>query len=88
MLYFTDDEMAVHGPGDQPSVFRWSHSGANRKAKYEPLEPLTMSAGYLIGRDASKWVRDVPRYERLARTDIYPNIDIHHHTTKGSNSVE
>jgi len=38
--------------------------------------PLPGRANYLIGRDASKWVTDVPTFGRVAYRAIYPGVDL------------
>jgi Bacterial Ig-like domain (group 3)/Abnormal spindle-like microcephaly-assoc'd, ASPM-SPD-2-Hydin/Beta-propeller repeat len=39
-------------------------------------DQLSGHANYLIGRDSSRWVRNVPLYSEVDYTDIYPGISL------------
>lgn len=59
-------------PGAEVSV---SLEGAN-KAPAEGLDPLTQRTNYLLGRDASKWITNVPNFRRVRYANVYPGIDV------------
>lgn len=50
--------------------------GANRRAEAEPLDPQPGVSHYLLGRDPSRWITNVPHYGRVRFRNIYPGIDI------------
>src|SRR5258705_5735472 len=54
---------------------RLEFAGANKDAIWETAEPLNETISYYKGRDASQWVRDLPRYSKLIHRQIYPGID-------------
>jgi hypothetical protein len=45
-------------------------------ARLEALEPLEGRSHYLVGRDSSRWRREVPHYRRVAARQLYPGIDV------------
>ena len=48
--------------------------------KHSPVivgeQPLATKVNYFIGRDPSKWHRNVPTYKQVRYTDVYPGIDL------------
>lgn len=67
---------AQHSLPTSQAVLRMEIQGANPAAKVTGDQAVAGHTNYLIGRDASKWVRDVPQYSRVNYRDVYPNIDL------------
>jgi hypothetical protein len=61
---------------DSEAVLRMEIHGANPATKVTCEDPAPGHTNYLIGRDSSKWVRDVPQYARVNYSDVYPNVDL------------
>lgn len=49
-----------------------------RPGSVVPREPTAARTHRIVGRDASAWKRDLPRYGQLRRSDLYPGIDLIH----------
>ena len=69
-------------PDDSPSAashkmyaLRMTLVGANRDARIAGEDPLVRRVNYFKGSDASKWVTDVPTFERVRSDDVYPGVD-------------
>src|SRR5690349_7003935 len=58
-------------------------AGAARSMRFEPLDPAPDRTSYFLGRDASRWIRNVPHYRRLAWRGIYPGIDVVFYSSGG-----
>ena len=58
------------------AVLRMKMRGANPNAEIAAVDPLAGHANYLIGRDSTKWVRDVNQFARVNYRGIYPGIDL------------
>jgi hypothetical protein len=64
-------------PGiDSQAVLRLQIRGANPSSKVTGDTLLAGQTNYLIGRDASKWVKDIPQYARVNYQDVYPGVDL------------
>lgn len=63
------------GKSRQAAEVSVSLTGANR-VPAEGLEPLTQRSNYLIGRDQSKWITDIPNFRRVRFANVYPGIDV------------
>jgi hypothetical protein len=50
--------------------------GARRGGSFEPGERADGVSHYLVGADASRWLRDVPRYRQLRYASLYDGIDL------------
>jgi hypothetical protein len=50
--------------------------GSNLSTEWQPQSSTGETFSYFIGRDPSKWIRDVPQYARLLRSGVYPGIDL------------
>jgi len=53
--------------------------GANADAAIEGIEPLTSRSNYFIGKDPTRWRKDVPAYAKVRYAQIYPGIDVVYH---------
>jgi uncharacterized protein (TIGR03437 family) len=56
-----------------------SFDGANRHATAQPLGELETRSNYLIGRDPSKWRRNLRNYSRVRYTGVYCGINIEYY---------
>jgi beta-propeller repeat-containing protein len=61
---------------ESEAVLRMKIRGANAGAKITADDLVSGHTNYLIGRDSSKWVRDIPQYARVNYSGVYPNIDL------------
>src|SRR5262249_51405166 len=62
-------------------------AGANPHPTVTGLDQLGGVTNYIRGRDASKWLRGIPSYARVAVHDVYPGIDLVYHAA-ASGDVE
>jgi hypothetical protein len=61
---------------DSQAVLRLQIHGANPSTKVTGDSMLAGHTNYLIGRDSSKWVKDIPQYARVNYQDVYPGVDL------------
>ncbi len=62
---------------DAPAArVRLSLAGGRANPEVEPLEPLAGRTSYMIGRDRSRWRKDVPQFGRVRYRGVYPGIDL------------
>jgi len=52
-------------------------AGASRNIVGQQLLPG--KSNYLLGRDPSRWITNVPQYARVEYREIYPGIDLVYH---------
>ena len=67
---------ARHSQINSEAVLRMELKGANTGAKVSGEQSLAGRTNYLIGRDASKWVREIPQFARVNYQNVYPNVDL------------
>ena len=58
------------------TVIRMQLQGANPAPATAANEPLPGRSNYFIGSNPDKWVTDVPSYERVKYSGIYPGVDL------------
>jgi beta-propeller repeat-containing protein/HYDIN/CFA65/VesB family protein len=58
------------------SVVRMRLTGANSAPAAAGVDPLPGTANYFIGKDARNWHTNIPTYERVKFSDVYPGIDL------------
>ncbi len=58
------------------TVIRMQLEGANPSPAIAAEEPLPGKSNYFIGNNREKWVTDVPSYERVKYSGIYPGVDV------------
>src|SRR5262249_18562772 len=58
------------------AVLRMKIKGANPAPTVAGNTPLEGHTNYLVGRNSSQWVRNVPQYERVHYREIYPGVDL------------
>jgi uncharacterized protein (TIGR03437 family) len=64
-------------------VLRAALVGASETALAEGLEPRPGRLNYFVGSDPSGWVHDVPIYQRVRFSGVYPGIDLVHYERQG-----
>jgi Beta-propeller repeat len=65
-----------HSQMTSEAVLRMEMIGANPAAQVAGDTPVEGHTNYFIGRDASKWVHDVPQYARVNYRGVYPGVDL------------
>lgn len=60
-----------------------SFLGANPHPRLEPFNRLNTRVSYFIGKDQSKWQRNVPVWGGVRYRDLYPGIDLEITSEKG-----
>src|SRR5262245_53218582 len=73
-IFFPDAQTVLRGGRD--SVLRFELPGSDPAAPWEAADPGAETTSYILGRDRSRWVRDVVPYKRLERRAVYPGIDM------------
>lgn len=69
--------------GARASTVTMHFVGADRGGAFSPREPTGSRSNYLVGDDPSRWVKDVPRYQQLRYTGLYPGIDLVYYSRQG-----
>jgi hypothetical protein len=75
-LGFSSAGLHLQLPGDKTPTVLIRLPGANKNARFEPLDPEPSGTSYFIGSDPAQWHRDVPHFRRLAWRSVYPGIDL------------
>ena len=57
--------------------------GSRQTGRFEEREPAPGYASYLLGPDASSWIRGVPRFRQLRYAELYPGIDLVYYSRQG-----
>jgi hypothetical protein len=65
------------------SAVRMAFVGADGNARVTGEQMQERRSHYLIGRDASRWHRDVPHFGQVRYSQIYPGIDYVFHANSG-----
>lgn len=76
-LFLTSNESVfVVAPGKEESVVRVRTVGSNPAAKVSGVDRLGSVSNYFVGKDQSKWRKNVANYGRVKYDSIYPGIDL------------
>ena len=77
-LFLTSNESVfVVDPGAKnQAVVRVRNIGANPAPRVSGLDRLDSTSNYYVGRDESKWRKNVANYARVKYDSIYPGIDL------------
>ncbi len=80
---FTDSgpDFLTSGKGNR-TIIRLRPVGVAGEMRAEGKLPLQAKANYLIGRDASKWIRNVSIFGEVAYGGIYPGVDLFFYASK------
>jgi Beta-propeller repeat len=73
--------LVPHSVQAKPVHLEWL--GA-RPASAVGKQPLVYKSHYLIGPDPTHWQRDIPHYNRVRYSNLYPGIDLVWYSHKGS----
>lgn len=71
--YFTPTGMVAAIDGEAVQI---ELVGANTNANFENIGELESVTHYLIGNDSDRWQRNVPNYQQLHLSEVYPGIDL------------
>src|SRR5215472_12287750 len=74
VVFITNSGIIVSGTERSTPAFELLGANASTKWIAEGASGETIS--YFIGRDPSKWVEDIPHYQRLRRQNVYPGVDL------------
>ncbi|MFH1825620.1 MAG: SBBP repeat-containing protein [Candidatus Firestonebacteria bacterium] len=61
---------------EKKSEFSLNFIGANKKVKIGGENKQEGKVNYFVGKDTSKWRRDISTYKEVVYHSIYPNIDL------------
>ena len=82
-----DDAISAQPSSSPPppahSVVRMKFEGANPQAEVVGLDKLPGIVNYFIGNDPSKWHTNIPTYQKVAYTNVYPGIDLVYYGNQG-----
>jgi Beta-propeller repeat len=67
---------ADRSPNGADAVVRMTWLGASPQPLVEGVSPLEARSNYFIGRDASRWVTNVPHFAKVRYHGLYPGIDL------------
>jgi Calx-beta domain/Beta-propeller repeat len=65
------------------SLLTCTFIGANPAAVPSGVDPLPGHRNYLLGNDPSKWRRDVPLFQKVVYSKIYPGINLTYYGKRG-----
>src|SRR5256885_1749032 len=60
----------------QSAVVRMRLVGANPAPSIEGRDELPGKTNYFIGNDPAKWRTDIPTYQKVHYSEVYPGIDL------------
>ena len=63
-------------PRPPRSIVRMKLEGANPSPQVEGLEPLSTTTNYFAGSDPAEWRTNIPTFNRVRYTQVYPGIDM------------
>ncbi len=76
-LAFAADGVTFSFPGKNGAVdVHMALDGADRGARLVGEEEIPAKTNYLFGKDASRWVRQVPNYQRIKVKSALPGVDV------------
>jgi hypothetical protein len=82
-LYLTPTEAVVGMGANGTSAVRMQFADANRVPSIEGLEPLSGRTNYLLGKNPSGWVRNVPQFARVRYSELYPGVNLDFYGKQG-----
>src|SRR5579863_1689288 len=77
-LFLTTDQavLALRQKTSGSAALRMGLVGANPAARVKGEQELPGKTNYFIGRDPSRWRRNVPNYARVRYQDVYRGVDL------------
>ena len=87
-LYLSGDEILFglrRGSSRQApaEVLRMRLAGGLPAPSVRPLEASATKSHYYLGNDPAKWLTNVPHYERILYSEVYPGVDLVFYGTPG-----
>jgi hypothetical protein len=73
-VFLAPAEAVVETAAEQ--VVRATVVGGNRAAEMTALDPLPGRSNYFVGNDPQRWRTNIPTYERVKSSNVYPGIDL------------
>jgi hypothetical protein len=73
-LFLGHGEAVIASPDKQP--LRLKLHGIDANAKIEAIDQQSGKSNYFIGKDPSKWRRNVPQFAKVKYAGVYPGIDL------------
>ncbi len=71
----------VYGRG--PDAVHLIFAGANQQPRLSGLDRQEGRVNYLVGKDSSRWVRNISSYARVQVSKLYPGIDAVYYGSQG-----
>ncbi|HEX2925569.1 MAG TPA: SBBP repeat-containing protein [Ruminiclostridium sp.] len=84
-MFLTDGQIAIL-PNDcreEKPVFYIKFIGTIEKPEVSGIDELPGKVSYFIGTDPQNWYSDIPTYERIKYSDLYPGVDLVCYGNKG-----
>src|SRR5688500_16410719 len=75
-LFVTENETILRLARSSPAVVRMSLQGQSSASRLEGLDLLPGKTHYLKGSNAAGWYGDLPAYERVRHSGVYPGVDL------------
>jgi uncharacterized protein (TIGR03437 family) len=85
-LFLTPSEavLSLQRPGaDRATLVRSRLVGANPRPHVEAVEPLPGRGNYFAGTDRTNWITDIPTFEKVRYSQVYPGIDLLYYGRQG-----
>lgn len=88
-LYLTQSEAVLSLPAMRNSgkptsaAVRMQFAGANPNSQLTAMQSLPGHTNYILGNDASRWVRNVPQFARVQYRNLYPGVDLDFYGKQG-----
>ena len=67
-----------------PSLVTIEFVGANRNAQFEAGQLLPGKSNYILGKESSRWLVDIPQYGRVTQKSVYRGIDLVYYGNEGN----
>ena len=71
------------GPEASVKVLRMRLAGGLAAPSVRPLQAVATKSHYYLGNDPAKWLTDIPHYERILYSEVYPGVDLVFYGTPG-----
>lgn len=66
-----------------PTVLRMKLEGAQAQNLFQSTESLPGTSNYFIGKDPSRWHRNIPQYGKVQASGVYPGVDLVYYGNQG-----
>src|SRR5215217_6971792 len=91
-LFLTDNEAVVSlSKGTEKTrrtrqvqaILRLKLAGSNPRPRVTGVDELPGKTNYFMGNDSSKWLTNIPRYQKVKYEDVYPGVDLVYYGSHG-----